>query len=152
MYPRSRGSVHITSGDITHAPKVMPNYLQHDGDRRDIVAGLQLIRKLAGSAAMRPVLGREIRPADSAPGPAELLEFAKATGATCWHPTGTCRMGEDAASVVDTRCRVRGVSGLRIVDASVFPFITSSNTNVPVMMLAERVADMIRDGARQTAA
>ena len=148
MYPRSRGSVHIASGDITQAPKIMPNYLQHEGDRCDLVAGLQLIRKLAGSDAMRSVLGREIRPAGSAPGPAELLEFAKATGATCWHPTGTCRMGEDAASVVDTQCRVRGVSGLRIVDASVFPFITSSNTNVPVMMLAERVADMIRNGAR----
>ena len=151
IYPRSRGSVHITSGDITRAPKVMPNYLQDEGDRRDIVAGLQLIRKLAGTAAMRGVVGREIRPAAAAPGPDELLAFAKSTGATCWHPTGTCRMGQDAAAVVDTECRVRGVRNLRVVDASVFPYITSSNTNVPVMMLAERAADMIRTGARQTA-
>ena len=151
IYPRSRGSVHITSGDITQAPRVMPNYLHDEGDRRDIVAGLQLIRKLAGTAAMRGVLLREIRPAAAAPGPDELLEFAKSTGATCWHPTGTCRMGQDATSVVDTQCRVRGVRNLRVVDASVFPYITSSNTNVPVMMLAERAADMIRTGGRQTA-
>ena len=151
IYPRSRGSVHISSGDIAQAPKVMPNYLHDEGDRREIVAGLQLIRKLAGTAAMRGVLGREIRPASAAPGPDELLEFAKSTGATCWHPTGTCRMGRDAASVVDSQCRVRGVQNLRVVDASVFPYITSSNTNVPVMMLAERAADMIRTDGRQTA-
>jgi choline dehydrogenase len=126
----------------------MPNYLHDESDRREIVAGLQLIRKLAGTAAMRSVLGREIRPATAAPGPEELLEFAKSTGATCWHPTGTCRMGEDPTSVVDTQCRVRGVGNLRIVDASVFPYITSSNTNVPVMMLAERAADMIRESQR----
>jgi len=150
LYPKSRGGVHIQSNDVAHAPRVMPNYLQDENDRRDIVAGLQLIRRLAATPSMRGVISGEIRPAASAAGPDEILEFAKSTGATCWHPTGTCRMGDDASSVVDPQCRVRGVRNLRVVDASVFPYITSSNTNVPVMMLAERAADMIRNGVRLT--
>jgi choline dehydrogenase len=151
VYPRSRGCVHIQSNDIARAPRIMPNYLQDEGDRRDIVAGLKLVRKLAGTAAMRNVIRGEIRPTASVSSDDEILAFAKATGATCWHPVGTCRMGEDATSVVDPQCRVRGVRSLRVVDASVFPYITSSNTNVPVMMLAERVADMIRSGAEKAA-
>ena len=150
IYPKSRGSVHIRSNDIAQAPRVMPNYLQHESDRRDIVAGLQPDKKkLAGTTSMRGIIGGEIRPAASAASPDGLLEFAKSTGGTCWHPTGTCRMGDDESSVVDPQCRVRAVRNLRVVDASVFPYITSSNTNVPVMMLAERVADMIKSGVRQ---
>jgi choline dehydrogenase len=144
VYPRSRGTVHVQSSDIAQAPRIMPNYLQDEGDRRDIVAGLKLVRKLAGSASMRGVIRGEIRPTASVSSDDEILAFAKSTGATCWHPVGTCRMGDDPASVVDPHCRVRGVGNLRVVDASVFPYITSSNTNVPVIMLAERVADLIR--------
>jgi len=108
IYPRSRGSVHITSGDITQAPRVMPNYLEDEGDRRDIVAGLQLIRKLAGTAAMRGVLGRENPSRGRRPGAGRTAGIREIHRATCWHPTGTCRMGEDANSVVDSQCRVRG--------------------------------------------
>jgi choline dehydrogenase len=97
------------------------------------------------AADCKSIITREIRPAFSAPTDDELLGYAQATGHTCWHPTGTCRMGDDAHAVVDSQCRVNGVERLRVVDASVFPFITSSNTNVPVFMLAERVAQMIRD-------
>jgi choline dehydrogenase len=149
VYPQSRGSVHIQSNDIAQPARVMPNYLQDEEDRRVIVAGLKLVRQVAGMPSMRAVIRREIRPAASVASDEDLLQFAKSTGATCWHPVGTCRMGEDADSVVDPQCRVRGARNLRVVDASVFPFITSSNTNVPVIMLAERAADLIRGAARQ---
>jgi choline dehydrogenase len=152
VYPRSRGSVHIQSSDGARPARVMPNYLQDEEDRRVIVAGLKLVRQVAGTPSMRAIIQREIRPTTAVASDDELLQFAKSTGATCWHPVGTCRMGEDEASVVDPQCRVRGVRNLRVVDASVFPFITSSNTNVPVIMLAERAADMIRGAARQAAA
>lgn len=151
LYPQARGSVHIQSNDIAQAPRVMPNYLDAADDRRTIVAGLQLIRKLSRTAQMRNIITREIRPASAATDANELLEYAKQTGSTCWHPVGTCRMGDDAAAVVDTECRVHGVRNLRVVDASVFPCLTSSNTNVPVMMLAERAADLIRHAATRAA-
>ena len=143
IYPSSRGSTHIQSGTLSQAPKVQPNYLADAADRRTVVSGLQLIRSLASRAPLRKVIVGEIRPANSAASAETLLEYAQATGHTCWHPVGTCRMGGDASAVVDSECRVNGVERLRVVDASVFPFQTSSNTNVPVLMLAERAADLI---------
>jgi choline dehydrogenase len=110
-----------------------------------IVAGLRHVMALASAAPLRSIITDEIRPAFDSPTDDDLLSYAQSTGHTCWHPTGTCRMGTDADAVVDTECRVKGVDRLRVVDASVFPFLTSSNTNVPVFMLAERVAQMIRD-------
>lgn len=147
LYPKSRGSTHIQSADGSRAPRVMPNYLRDEGDCCTLVAGLQLIRKLAGTGPMRTVIRREIRPTAAVSTPDELLAYGKATGSTCWHPLGTCRMGDDPASVVDPLCRVRGAGRLRVIDASVFPHLTSSNTNIPVIMLAERMADLIRSGA-----
>lgn len=147
IYPASRGSVHIRSADPGEALSVQPNYLAEEVDRRVLVSGLRLVRALAATAPLREIITREIRPALASPSEADLLEYGQATGHTCWHPTGTCRMGEDAAAVVDAHCCVRGVERLRVVDASVFPFITSSNTNVPVFMLAERAAQLIRDAA-----
>jgi choline dehydrogenase len=147
IYPASRGSTHIQSGTPSQAPKVQPNYLAHAYDRDTVVAGLQLIRSLADSAPLRRLILREIRPAASAAGAEQLLDYARATGHTCWHPVGTCRMGADDTAVVDPECRVNRVEKLRVVDASVFPFLTSSNTNVPVLMLAERMADLIKTAA-----
>ncbi len=147
LYPESRGSTHIQSADVARPPRVMPNYLRDASDRRTLVAGLQLVRTLAETTSMRAIIRREIRPAAAVAKPDELLQYAKATGSTCWHPVGTCRMGGDASSVVDPQCRVRGASKLRVIDASVFPHLTSSNTNVPVMMLAEKMAALIRSGA-----
>lgn len=146
LYPKSRGSTHIQSADPAQPPKVMPNYLRDKDDCRSLVAGLQLIRTLAETKAMRSVIRREIRPTAAIATADELLEYAKATGSTCWHPIGTCRMGSDPDSVVDPQCRVRGASRLRVVDGSVFPHLTSSNTNIPVLMLAERMAALIRSG------
>jgi choline dehydrogenase len=147
IYPASRGSTHIQSGAVSRAPKVQPNYLADASDRRAIASGLQVVRALAGSGPLRELIVGEIRPAGTATNAEQLLEYARATGHTCWHPVGTCRMGADAAAVVDPCCRVNGVEKLRVVDASVFPFLTSSNTNVPVLMLAERAAGLIKSAA-----
>lgn len=144
IYPQSRGSSHIQSPNAGEAPVVQPNYLGAEADRRTIVSGLRLVQELSRSPPLRGVIVNEIRPAYADPTDDDLRKYAATTAGTCWHPVGTCRMGGDANSVVDPDCRVREVSGLRVVDASVFPFITSSNTNVPVMMLAERMADKIR--------
>ena len=148
LYPRSRGSVHLRAADPAEPVSVRPNYLSTEADRAAIVAGLRHVMALAASAPLKAIITREIRPALNGPTDDELLGYAQATGHTCWHPTGTCRMGDDADAVVDPQCRVKGIERLRVVDASVFPFITSSNTNVPVFMLAERVAQMIRDEAK----
>jgi choline dehydrogenase len=148
LYPRSRGSVHLRSADPAERPTVRPNYLSAEADRAAIVAGLRHVMALAEARPLKAIVTHEIRPAFPAATDDDLLGYAQATGHTCWHPTGTCRMGNDADAVVDPQCRVNGVERLRVVDASVFPLITSSNTNVPVFMLAERVARMIRDGPR----
>jgi len=145
IYPLSRGSVHIRSADHAQASSVQPNYLADETDQRALVSGLRLVQALAASAPLHGIISREIRPAFAAASDTDLLDYARSTGHTCWHPTGTCRMGDDAAAVVDAHCRVNGVENLRVIDASVFPFLTSSNTNVPVFMLAERVAQLIRD-------
>ncbi len=145
LYPKSRGSVHVRSADPEERVVVRPCYLSDEKDRAAIVAGLRHVIALASSAPLKAIITHEIRPAFSAPTDDELLAYAQATGHTCWHPAGTCRMGDDAHAVVDVQCRVKGVERLRVVDASVFPFLTSSNTNIPVFMLAERVARMIHD-------
>ncbi|HEX4885373.1 MAG TPA: GMC family oxidoreductase N-terminal domain-containing protein [Casimicrobiaceae bacterium] len=145
LYPRSRGSVHLRAADPAERLAVRPAYLSDEADRRAIVAGLRHVMALAASAPLKRIITSEIRPAFHAATDDDILGYARATGHTCWHPTGTCRMGDDADAVVDPHCRVNGVERLRVVDASVFPFLTSSNTNVPVFMLAERVARMIRD-------
>jgi choline dehydrogenase len=137
--------VHLRSSDPAARPAVRPNYLSDAADRRAIVAGLRHVMALAATRPLKAIITREIRPAFSAVSDEDILGYAQATGHTCWHPTGTCRMGDDADAVVDLQCRVNGVERLRVVDASVFPFITSSNTNAPVFMLAERIARMIRD-------
>ncbi len=151
LYPKSRGSVHIESGEPGRPPRVDPGYLDDESDRHVLLAGMQWIRRISAQESMTTIITKELRPGPDVSTSEALLEYAAATGDTCWHPVGTCRMGADAASVVDPACRVRGVSHLRVVDASVIPFLTSSNTNVPVMMLAERAADLIRNtwGSKQ---
>lgn len=147
LYPKSRGSTHIQSADVAKPPQVMPNYLRDKDDCDALVAGLQLIRTLAETEPMRAIIRNEIRPTASVASPEELLQYAKATGSTCWHPVGTCRMGSDPSSVVDPQCRVRGIDKLRVIDASVFPHLTSSNTNIPVIMLAEKMSALLRSGS-----
>jgi choline dehydrogenase len=144
LYPSSRGSVHIRSTDSAKPPAVQPMYLSAQEDVTALLSGLKLVKRLASTNALREVIKSEIRPGSSGLSDDSLLDYARTTGQTCWHPVGTCRMGSDNESVVDTRCRVRGLTGLRVVDASVFPMLLSSNTNVPTIMLAEKISDDIR--------
>ena len=144
LRPESRGHIRIRSADPFEPPEMQPNYLATELDRRTAVSGMKAARAIAASAAMRPYVKREVKPGPEAGSDAELLEFCRNFGATIFHPTGTCHMGIDARAVVDTRLRVNGASGLRVVDCSVMPTLVSGNTNAPAVMLAEKAADMIR--------
>jgi len=147
LRPESRGHIRIRSNDPFEPPAMLPNYLSTELDRRTAVAGVKAARAIAASAAMRPYVKRELKPGPEAGSDAELLEFCRNTGATIFHPTGTCRMGSAAGAVLDPRLRVRGAQGLRVVDCSAMPTLVSGNTNAPAVMLAEKAADMIRDDA-----
>ena len=153
--PTSRGSVHAVSADPLVAPRIAPNYLSTDYDRRVAVHALRLTRRIAEGAALAPFAPDEYKPGKAFQTDAELSEAAGAIGTTIFHPVGTCRMGRigESDTVVDSQLRVIGVDGLRVVDASVMPSITSGNTNSPTVMIAERAAMLIREGAfTQTAA
>jgi len=145
LRPESRGSVQIKSSDPLAAPAMRPNYLSTRRDRATLVAGIRLARRLAATRALQPYVRREYRPGPEARSDDELLEFAKNTAGTIFHPSGTCKMGDgrDPMAVVDARLRVHGLDGLRVVDCSVMPALTSGNTNVPVVMIAEKASDMI---------
>ena len=148
LYPRSRGHTHARSLDPMAAPEVVAGYLVEPEDRHTAIRGLELVRELADTAPMRKMIKREVRPGPEASTREQLLAYIKETGHTCWHPAGTCRMGDDEGAVVDAQLRVRGVEGLRVVDASVMPSLPSSNTNIPTIMVAERAADLLREGSR----
>ncbi len=152
LRPTSRGHVHISSGDPAAAPAIAPCYLSTDEDRAIAAASLRLTRRIVSMPALAPY-----RPEEFLPGPRfqtdeELAEAAGHIGTTIFHPVGTCRMGgsDDPDAVVDSRLRVRGVAGLRVVDASVMPVITSGNTNAPTVMIAEQGSDMMREDRRVT--
>ena len=147
LRPESRGHIRIRSADPFEPPAMQPNYLATERDRRTTVAGMKAARAIAASAAMRPFIKREVKPGPEARDDAALLEFCRNHGATIFHPSGTCKMGSDAMAVLDERLRVRGVAGLRVVDASAMPTLVSGNTNAPVVMMAEKAADMIREDA-----
>jgi len=149
LRPESRGHVRIKSADPMQAPAMQPNYLTAASDRRCALAAVRFARRLAATDAMRPYVAEELRPGPAAAGDDDLLEFCKNYGATIFHPSGTCRMGADADSVVDDRLRVRGVAGLRVVDCSIMPTLVSGNTNAPVVMIAEKASDMIAEDARR---
>jgi len=146
LWPESRGSIHLKSADPLERPKIHVNYLSHPRDREVSVLAFKMARKIAEQPALQRVIVREVRPGPEAVTSDEILDFIRGTGETCWHPISTCRMGSDAESVVDEQLRVRGLDGLRVVDASIMPHQISSNTNVPTIMIAERAADLIRRG------
>jgi choline dehydrogenase len=148
LRPESRGAVRIRSIDPLEAPSMQPNYLSSELDRRCAVAGLRLARALAETQALRPYVAEEYRPGAQVQSDADLLEFAREHGATIFHPSGTCKMGNDPMAVVDDRLRVRGLAGLRVVDCSIMPALVSGNTHAPVVMIAEKAADMIQEEAR----
>jgi choline dehydrogenase len=143
MRPESRGSIHIKSKDAEVPPAIVVNYLEHELDKRTHVAALRIARKIASQPPLAKLIRGERRPGPNIDSDDELLAHCGATGHTSYHPVGTCKMGDDAFAVVDSELRVHGVSGLRVVDASIMPELTSCNTNVPTIMIGEKAADMI---------
>jgi len=148
LRPESRGSVHLTSSDPRQAPSIQPNYLASEADRQVAADSIRLTRRLMATAAMVPYHPDEYLPGRQIASDADLARAAGDIGTTIFHPVGTCKMGRDQRAVVDERLRVHGLSGLRVVDASVMPTITSGNTNSPVIMIAEKASDMILADAR----
>ncbi|HEX6144014.1 MAG TPA: GMC family oxidoreductase N-terminal domain-containing protein [Geminicoccaceae bacterium] len=149
LRPASRGEVRLRSPDPLDAPTIRPNYLADPLDLQVATDAIRLTRRIVlETAAFRPYRPMEFKPGPAYRSQAELEQAAAAIGTTIFHPVGTCRMGGDPGAVVDDRLRVRGVPGLRVVDASVMPTITSGNTNAPTLMIAEKAADLIRDDRR----
>lgn len=143
LRPRSRGTVRLAGSDPKLAPLIDPNYWSDPYDRAMSIAGLKLAREVLGQPALRRYVQQEALPGRDVVSDADLFAYACAHAKTDHHPAGTCRMGSDAAAVVDPELRLRGIAGLRVVDASVMPRVNSSNTNAPTIMIAEKGADHI---------
>ncbi len=148
--PTSRGSVAIASADPMEPPAIAPNYLSTEFDRMQALAGAHLLRRLAATDALQDVITSEILPGAACASDEDLMADFRARADTIFHPVGTCAMGPTpATAVVDARLRVHGVKGLRVVDASVFPSITSANTQAPTIMVAEKAAEMMAEELRR---
>ena len=150
LRPESRGRVRIRAADVREAPSIQPNYLDTDLDRRTAIAGVRFARRVAAAKPMAALMKREVRPGAEAQTDDEILDFCREYGQTIFHPSGTAKMGPagDSLAVVDERLRVYGTRGLRVVDCSIMPTLVSGNTNVPIVMVAEKASDMILDDAR----
>ena len=146
----SRGSVRIKSADPRAAPAIRYNYLATENDRRVMVEGLKLIRRIAAAAPLSGYVVREEFPGAAVQTDDELLDVVRQTGETVFHPTSSCRMGTDERSVVDSQLRVRGIAGLRVADASIMPAVVSGNTNAAVIAVAEKAADLIHSNQRRS--
>ena len=148
--PESRGSIMARSADPLERPVIRPNYLSAPNDVRVAVAGLHIARRILAADPLARHSAGEVLPGPPSTGDADLAAYVRETGSTVFHPCGTCAMGmaDDARAVVDPRLRVRGLEALRVVDASIMPQVTTSNTNATTIMIAEKAADMIREDAR----
>jgi choline dehydrogenase len=149
LRPTSRGEVMVRSADAHEAPRLQLGYLGTDEDRRVAVDSLRLARRIVAQPPLAHFVPREVRPGAERLDEAALLQGAGEVGTSIFHPVGTCRMGSDADAVVDPQLRVRGVSGLRVADASVMPTITSGNTNTPTAMIALQAAKLIAGSRRE---
>jgi len=149
LRPESRGHVRITSADPFAKPSIRPYYLSTVGDRKVAVDSIRLTRHIIAQPALQKYRPQEFRPGDDVQGDDDLAKAAGDIGTTIFHAVGTCKMGSDPMAVVDERLHVRGLRGLRVVDASIMPTITSGNTNSPVIMIAEKASDMIREDRKK---
>ncbi len=144
LQPKSRGSVTLRDADPRSDPLIDPNWLSDPEDMRVLVAGLRRVREVLDAPALRNLIDVELQPGADATSDEDLADHARRRLTCMWHPIGTCRMGNDQASVVDPRLRVRGVRNLRVIDASIMPNIVSGNTNAPTMALASRGLELFR--------
>ncbi|HTV46187.1 MAG TPA: GMC family oxidoreductase N-terminal domain-containing protein [Stellaceae bacterium] len=148
MRPLSRGYVEAKSPNPAEQPAINPRYLAEDTDRRCVVGGLKLARRLFAAPAIKPYVVAETLPGSDVESDDELLDYARQYGSTVFHATCSCRMGSDQLAVVDDHLRVHGIDRLRVIDASVMPAVTSTNTNAPTIMIAEKGAAMTLEAAR----
>lgn len=145
LRPQSRGSVTLRSPDPLEPPSIQPGYLTSESDLQALVEGISLCRKVAQARAFDPFRGVERYPGAQVQGEAAIADHVRTSALTGDHPVGTCKMGNDELAVVDASLRVRGIKGLRVVDASIMPTIVSGNTNAPTIMIAEKAADLIKE-------
>ena len=143
LRPSSRGSVRIRSADPRVPPAIRYNYLATEHDRRSMIEGMRLLRRILDQPAMRPYIAAEHMPGAQVQSDEEWLAYFRDTGSTIYHPTSTAKMGTGADAVVDSHLRVKGLEGLRVVDASIMPAVVSGNTNAAVIAVAEKAADLI---------
>jgi choline dehydrogenase len=145
LRPKSTGFVRVRSADPFEAPVIQPNYLADETDQHDAVAGIRMLRSMLNTPELQPYNDGEELPGPEATSDPSCLDFAREAGLTAYHVSGTCRMGSssDPAAVVDHELRVHGLDGLRVVDASIMPYVPSANTSASVFMIAEKAADMI---------
>ncbi|EHL97924.1 putative alcohol dehydrogenase [Acetobacteraceae bacterium AT-5844] len=147
LRPESRGSITLAGADPALPALIHANYISTETDRRCMVEGLKLIRRVAETSALREWIAAEYLPGPDCQDDEGLLEHARRAGTTIFHPTSTCRMGNDAGAVVDPALRVNGIEGLRVADASIMPTVVSGNTNAACIMIGEKAADLIRQTA-----
>ena len=148
--PTSRGSVHLRSPDPLASPAIVPNSLSTPEDLADIYEGARMLRRISAAKPLAAVIESELLPGERIRSDAEVLQDFRHRAGSVFHPCGTCAMGpDDTSSVVDPRLRVHGVANLRVVDASIFPAVTSGNINAPTLMVAEKAADLILEDARK---
>jgi choline dehydrogenase len=151
LRPESRGEIRLRSANPADPPAMHPNYLATETDRRAIVDGLKIGRRILATRPMQRFVAEEYQPGPSVNTDERLLEHAKNTGNTVFHPTSTCKMGIDPMAVVDPELRVHGVEALRVVDASIMPAVISGNTNAATIMIGEKAADLVRQPMRMAA-
>jgi choline dehydrogenase len=144
LRPESRGSLKIRSADPGAPPEIRINYLATETDRAALIDGIRILRKILAAPALKSYCVEEAYPGAKVVSDEDLLDYCRKTGSTVYHPTSTCRMGNDPLAVVDQRLRVRGIEGLRVVDASAMPDLVSAHINACVLMMAEKASDLIR--------
>ncbi len=152
LRPESRGEILLRSADPMASPAIHPNYLATELDRRTLVDGLKLCRKIADRPVLRHYIAGEYLPGEHVQSDDEFLDYARQYGGTIYHPCGTCKMGSDPMAVVDSELRVHGIAGLRVADASIMPTLVSGNTNAACIMIGEKVSDMVRGRVLERAA
>jgi choline dehydrogenase len=148
LHPDSRGSVRIKSADTAVAPEIRFNFFRSASDHKTMVKAIRSVRRVASMPALTPYIVEELTPGAARQSDEELIAFCRSNGRSTHHAGGTCKMGIGEHAVVDPRLRVRGMSGLRVADASIMPSMIGGNTNAPIVMIAEKGAAMILEDAK----